>query len=168
MDMENKILTNDNKILLIETLLKSNTYEEFKEQADNYFKVTEKEVETKPVTIDIPIKVVSRYVPSDKPLKVVEEQLPPMSEEDRKRTSIYAVEHRNIAMKENNIALSNRRASYEDRVLVPTSVIEDEQEVPVSILNEEHKTRVLEQANPNGRKVTYENIQVVLPGQLKL
>ena len=95
--MENKPLTDDNKIWLIETLLKSNSYEEFQEKADNYFKVTEKNVETKPVTIDIPRAVVDISAPSKEPSKVIEEQLPPMSEEDSKRASIYASEHRSIA-----------------------------------------------------------------------
>lgn len=165
MDMRNKPLTEDNKIWLIETLLKSNSYEEFKEEADDYFKVTEKEVETKPVTIDIPREVVSMSTPSEEPSRVVEEKLPPMSEEDKKRASIYALEHRRIAMEENNIGSFNRSTSYEERVPVSTPVIEREEEVPVSITQEEPKTKVLE---PNGRKVTYENIRVVLPGQLKL
>ena len=149
MDMGNKTLTEDNKILLIETLLKSNSYEEFKEKADKYFKVTTQE-EAKPVTIDIPKDVVNISISSEEPL-------PPMSEEDKKRASIYAREHRSIAMEENNIGPFKDNISYE--------TVEPEEEVHVSIQEEEHKTKVLE---PNGRKVTYENIQVVLPGQLKL
>jgi len=163
--MENKPLNEDNKIWLIETLLKSNSYEEFKEQADKYFKTNE-EVETKPVTIDIPKEVVSISTPSEEPQK--EEQLPPMSEEDKKRASIYASEHRSIAMEENNIGTFKPNTTYEDKVPVSTPVINHEEEVPVFIPNEEPKTRVLEPANSNGRKVTYENIEVVRPGQLKL
>ena len=150
--MGNKKLTEDNKIWLIETLLKSNSYEEFKEEADNYFKITEKEV-------------VSISMPSEEPSKVVEENLPTMSEEDKKRASIYASEHRSIAMEENNIGSFKRNTTYEENVPVLTPLIEHEQKVPVSIPEEEPKTRKLES---NGRKVTYENIQVVLPGQLKL
>ena len=164
--MGNKTLTEDNKIWLIETLLKSNSYEEFKEQADNYFKVTA-QVETNPITIDIPKEVVNISIPSEEPLEV-EEQLPPMSEEDKKRASIYASEYRNIAMGENNIGCFKRNTSFEESVPTSTPVIEYEEEVPVSIPLEEHKTKVLEPVNSNGRKITYENIQVVLPGQLKL
>ena len=166
--MENKPLTDDNKIWLIETLLKSNSYEEFQEKADNYFKVTEKNVETKPVTIDIPRAVVDISAPSKEPSKVIEEQLPPMSEEDSKRASIYASEHRSIAMEENNIGTFKRNISHEESAPSSTPVIEYEEEIPISIPREEPKTRLLEAVNQNGRKITYENIQVVLPGQLKL
>lgn len=166
--MGNKALTDDNKIWLIETLLKSNSYEEFKEQADNYFNVTEKEAETKPVTIDVPREVVSITIPAEEPSKKVEEKLPPMSEEDKKRASIYAVEHRSIAMEENNIGSFKKQTSYKEKEPVSMSSIGTEKEVAVSNSKEEPKTRVLEPVNTNGHKVMYENIQVVLPGQLKL
>ena len=162
--MGNKTLTEDNKIWLIETLLKSNSYEEFREEADNYFKVTEKEVEEKTVTIDVPKEVVSIPTPLEEPLKV-EEKTPQMSEEDRKRASIYASEHRSIAMEENNIGSFKDNESYEENTPVLTSIIENKEGGPVSIQEKEPKTRTLE---PSERKVTYENIQVVLPGQLKL
>lgn len=161
--MGNKTLTEDNKIWLIETLLKSNSYEEFRAESDNYFKVAEKEVEEETVTIDIPKEVFNISTPSEEPQK--KEQLHPMSEEDRKRASIYASEHRSIAMEENNIGTFKSNTTYEDKVPVSTPVINHEEEVPVSIPEKEAKTRTLE---PGGRKVTYENIQVVLPGQLKL
>ena len=162
--MGNKTLTEDNKIWLIETLLKSNSYEEFRAESDNYFKVAEKEEET--ATIDIPKEVFNISTPSEEPQK--KEQLPPMSEEDRKRASIYASEHRSIAMEENNIGTFKSNTTYEDKVPVSTPVINHEEEVPVFIPNEEPKTKVLEPTTSNVRKITYENIEVVRPGQLKL
>ena len=168
MDMGNIILTDNNKIWLIEALVKSNSYEEFKEKADNYFKVAEREIETKSVNIDVPREVVNIEIPSEEPLRVIEDPLPPMSEEDRKRASIYASEHRSVAMEENNIGTFKGNTLYKDKVSVSTPVINHEEEVTISINEEEPKTRVLGPSNSNGRKVTYENIQVVLPGQLKL
>lgn len=164
--MENKTLTEENKIWLIETLLKSTSYEEFQEKANNFFKVTEKEVETTLTTIDTPKEVVAMSTPSVELQK--EEQLFQMTEEDRKRASIYASEHRSIAMEENNIGTSKGNTLHEDKAPVSTPIIEHEEEVSIFIPDEEPKTRVLEPSNSNGRKITYENIQVVLPGQLKL
>ena len=71
-------------------------------------------------------------------------------------------------MEENNIGTFKRNTSYEERVPVSTPLINHKEEAPVFIPEEEPKTRVLEPSNSNGRKITYENIQVVLPGQLKL
>ena len=149
MEEKERILNQEDKIWIIETTLKSNSYEKLKSQIKEHFEEEKQMSMSAPILVETPAKKVREEVPSPRNIDT-QTKAPLLFNDEQKVASIYAAEHRNIAMAENNIGITKKNINNEDI------------EVPIVDMP---KAKVLEPVNRSNSKVVYSDIKTVVPGQ---
>lgn len=153
MENNDRILTNDDKLWLIETTLNSNTLDEVKSAIKGHFVQTKTNEDSQSKSpLETPQTEVKMKV-SAQPQKTYPGQanyhaVKSVPEE----ASIYAADHREVAMIENGM-----------RPRIPTNDVNNQNTTFISTV-EQPKAKVLEQPKSSS-KVVYENIRTLAPGE---